>query len=236
MEGVCYTLRSKTGLGPPGTAPSDADIQALINATSLSALQGQVVDAQIPAGIMRDAELTAAAVRGLLGLTASEVNDLLTGATLSGQILTFTQNDGTTVPISIPTATPGTGDGVVTSGAFSADQTELILTLDTGGMVTISVPDVLRRDGVVIQPGSAYDATTGTLTLVRSVGDSIVIPGFQTGGTPATHTEQYLAGKATQNFGVGDFTGTQGVAYSDDSHTATVPATVTGNVFAAVAG
>ena len=49
-----------------------------------------------------------------------------------------------------------------------------------------------------------------------------------------THTEQYLAGKATQNFGAGDFTGGQGVAYPDASHTATMP-TVTGNVFAAVA-
>ena len=198
------------------------------------ALAGVLPDSLIPASIMRDTEFTAAAVRGLLGLTAQEVSDLLTGATLSGQVLTFTQNDGTTVPITIPTATPGAGDGVVESGAFNADQTELILTLDTGGMVTINVPDALRRDGVVIQLGSAYDAATGTLTLVRSVGADVVITGFPTGGTVATHTEQYLAGKATQNFGAGDFTGAQGVAYASDSHTATMPA-VAGNVFAAVA-
>ena len=39
-----------------------------------------------------------------------------------------------------PTAMAGTGDGVVQSGAFNAGQTELILTLDTGGVVTIDVP------------------------------------------------------------------------------------------------
>ena len=213
---------------------SESRVQELINATALSALQGMVTNGQIPDSIMRDAEFSAAAVRGLLGLSSSEVNDLLTGATLVGQILTFTQNDGSTVPITIPTATPGAGDGVVTSGVFNADQTELILTLDTGGTVTISVPDALRRDGVVIQLGSSYDATTGTLTLVRSVGDDIVISGFPIGGIPATHTEQYLAGNVTQNFVTGDFEGAQGVAYPDNSHTATMP-DVVGNVFAGVA-
>ena len=117
---------------------------------ALSALEGSVTDAQIPAGIMRDAEFTAVAVRGLLGLTPSEVNDLLTGAIISGQTLTFTQNDGTTVPIIIPTATPGLGDGVVASGVFNDDQTQLILTLDTGGTVSIDVPAALRMSAFSI--------------------------------------------------------------------------------------
>ena len=77
-------------------------IQDLINATALSALQGTITDGQIPASIMRDAEFTAAAVRTLLALTSTEVNDLLTGATISGQVLTFTQNDGSTVGITYP--------------------------------------------------------------------------------------------------------------------------------------
>ena len=111
---------------------------------------GMIPDAQIPASIMRDSEFTAAAVRGLLGLTSAEVNDLLTGATIFGQVLTLTQNDGTTVPITIPTATPGLGDGVVQSGAFNADQTELTLTLDNGGTVTISVPAALRMSAFSI--------------------------------------------------------------------------------------
>ena len=60
-----------------GGGTSEARVQQLINATSLSALQGMVTDAQIPDAIFRDAELTAAAVQTLLGLTATEVNDLL---------------------------------------------------------------------------------------------------------------------------------------------------------------
>ena len=110
-------------------------------------LGGIIPEAQIHASIMRDAEFTATAVRSLLGLGASEVNDLLTGATLVGQILTFIQNDGTTVPITIPTATPGTGDGVVQSGAFNSDGTTLVLTLDTGGTVEVDVPELLRATG-----------------------------------------------------------------------------------------
>ena len=69
-------------------------------ALSFADISGQIADSQIPASIMRDSEFTAAAVRGLLGLTdASEVNDLFTGATYCrAGTLTFTQNDGTTVP------------------------------------------------------------------------------------------------------------------------------------------
>ena len=117
---------------------------------ALSALEGSVTEAQIPASIMRDSEFTAAAVRGLLNLTPNEVNDLVTGATISGQTLTLTQNDGTTVPITIPTATPGLGDGVVQSGVFNDDQTELILTLDTGATIIISVPATLRMSAFSI--------------------------------------------------------------------------------------
>ena len=130
--------------GGGGGGVSEARVQELINATALSALQGFVTDGQIPAAIMRDAEFTAATVRTLLSLTATEANDVLVGATISGQILSFTQNDGSTVNITIPTATPGTGDGVVQQGAFNADQTELVLTLDSGGTVTIDVPAALR--------------------------------------------------------------------------------------------
>ena len=133
---------------------SETRVQELINATALSALQGQVTDGQIPAAIMRDAEFTAAAVRNLLGLTAQEVNDLVTGATISGQTLTLPQNDGTNVIITIPTAMAGSGDGVVASGAFNNDQTELVLTLDTGGTVTINVPEALRGGTRFIDPNA----------------------------------------------------------------------------------
>ena len=124
---------------------TETRVQELINATSLAALQGLVTDGQIPASIMRDAEFTAAAVRGLLNLTADEVTNILVGQPISGQVLTFTLNDGTDASITIPTeAGESMADGVVASGAFNDDQTELVLTLDTGGTVTIDVPAALH--------------------------------------------------------------------------------------------
>ena len=114
---------------------------------SFSDLEGMIRDDQIPASIMRDAEFNAASVRGLLGLSAVEVDDLLVGAQINGQVLRFTDNSGNIIPLTIPTATPGLGDGVVASGAFNADQTELILILDTGTPITIDVPAALRAMG-----------------------------------------------------------------------------------------
>ena len=62
---------------------ADSDLDAKIQGTPLT-------DAQIPDSIMRDSEFTAAAIRALLSLSADELNDLLTGATIVGQTLTFT--------------------------------------------------------------------------------------------------------------------------------------------------
>ena len=167
---------------PGGGGVNEARVQELINATALSALQGLITDGQIPGAIMRDAEFTAATVRTLLSLTATEANDVLVGATISGQILSFTQNDGSTVAITIPTATPGTGDGVVQQGAFNADQTELVLTLDNGGTVTIDVPAALRGTGLTavaiaaLSPGatnsnteipSAHEGTLGKISIAN---------------------------------------------------------------------
>ena len=101
---------------------------------------------KIPSGVMLDDEFTAAAVRGLLGLTSAEVDDLLTGATISGNVITVTKNDGTTETITLP-AGMATADGVVASGAFDATGTTLTLTLSTGATVDVDVPSLLRSVG-----------------------------------------------------------------------------------------
>ena len=134
--------------GNPGPRGSDASVNAsnvdpLIAAYSGGIAGLDIVDAQIPAAIMRDAEFTAATVRTLLGLSATEVDDLLTGASISGQVLTYTQNDGSVVTLTVPDG----ADGVVSTGAFSADGTQLILTLDSGSTVNIGVPALLRSTG-----------------------------------------------------------------------------------------
>ena len=188
---------------------TSAQVQSLIDATSLSALQGQVSDGQIPAAIMRDAEFTAAAVRNLLSLSATEVNDILTGASISGQTLTFTQNDGSTVPITIPPGTGGMADGVVESGVFNAAGTELTLTLDTGGTVTIDVPAALRAgvgaavvvqdEGTEVEDGLATINFTGAGVTAAMDSDGVVtvnIPGGSTPPTP-THTSYAAVGADT---------------------------------------
>ena len=159
---------------------------AWVDVVDFTTITGTVTDGQIPASIMRDAEFTAATVRGLLGLTADEINDLLTGATLVGQVLTFTQNDGTTVPVTIPTATPGAGDGVVQSGVFNADQTELILTLDTGGVVTIDVPAALR------QAGSTVDQTARDNAIAAQASADANQAGILAHGN-STHNQDQIA-------------------------------------------
>ena len=118
---------------------TDSHIRGLITGTELSALSGSVTNDQIPDGIMRDSELTADAIRGLLDLTAQEVEDLLTGASISGQVLTYTTNEGVDVTLTIPDGT-AVADGVVASGVFSTDGRRLTLTLDTGVAVVIAVP------------------------------------------------------------------------------------------------
>ena len=157
-------------LGMSGPLTS-AQVQSLIEATSLSALQGQVSDGQIPAAIMRDAEFTAAAVRNLLSLSSTEVNDLLTGASITNNVLTFTQNDGSTVPIALPAGGGGVADGVVASGAFNSANTELVLTLDTGGTVTIDVPAALRA-GAGAADGTLLFATGAPANTLGSDGDA----------------------------------------------------------------
>ena len=229
--------------GQTGQGVSEQRVQELIDATSLSALQGQLVDGQIPSLIMRDAEFTAAAIRNLLNLSAQEVNDLLTGAVINGQTITFTQNDGTNIPLTIPSGTGGMADGVVESGAVNAAGTELILTLDTGGTVTIDIPAILRTGQGSALAWRDEGADLGAVTSVDIRGDNVVgtnVNGVLTivisgSGTPATHTEQFLAGKATQDFGPGDFVGALGVAYVAGSHTATLPDVGADPVFAAVA-
>ena len=145
----------------PATIARDSEITAAIDALALSAISGTLTASQLPSEAMLDSEFTAAAVRGLLGFTATEVNDILVGATVSGiganRVITIPQNDGTSLSLAVPDTTGGGGmgaDGVVASGAFSDDQTELVLTLDTGSTVTIDVPEELRRGLQVVSVGA----------------------------------------------------------------------------------
>ena len=149
--------------GPRGSAASvnASNVDPLIAAYSGGIAGLTVVDSQIPAAIMRDAEFTVASVRTLLNLSATEVDDLLTGASISGQVLTYAQNDGSVVTLTVPDG----ADGVVESGAFNAAGTELTLTLDNANTVTINIPALLRSTatgGFALRSGTGVpDASLG---------------------------------------------------------------------------
>ena len=163
-----------------------AAVDARIAPYARAAPSGTIADAQIPDSIMRDAELTAATVRNLLSLTATEVNNLFVGATIAGQVVTFTQNDGSTETITVPAGTGGMADGVVASGVFNAAATELVLTLDTGGTVTIDVPAALRGSGGTTsleRTGAMPQALSGAIDW-----DALDTVGFYTVATGASQT------------------------------------------------
>ena len=118
----------------------------------------EIPDSMIPSGIMRDSELTAASVRTLLGLTATEVNDLLTGASLSGGVITFAQNDGTTATITLPDSAD---DGIISGFSFSEDSSTITITRTVGDDITVSVPELLRGSGTTLSGrGEPPEATS----------------------------------------------------------------------------
>ena len=116
---------------------------------SITSLKGILPVAMLPSEAMLDSELTAERVRTVLGLTADEVNNLFTGSSILGQVITYTQNDGTVETITIP---PGGGvgmaDGVVASAALNGNT--LVLTLDTGGTVEVDL-SILTVGGAAAQ-------------------------------------------------------------------------------------
>ena len=112
----------------------------------------------------------------------------------------------------------------------AADKTALG---NAGGQHRFGAVDPVATDGN--DKDTWINTADGTIW-VKAAGAWTLQYTFPSGGSgPApTHTDQYLAGKATDTFVAGDFTGAAGVAYTASSHSATMP-TVTGNVFAAVA-
>ena len=135
--------------------------------------------------LLLESELTAARVRGLLGLSAQEVNDLLTGATIAGQVITYTQNDGTVVTITVPAG--GMTDGVVASATLVG--TILTLTLSTGTTVTVDLAALqvggaaLRQEILpftAIVPNNAIQGLTLNVSLADVPQDSFIEIEFQT--------------------------------------------------------
>ena len=173
------------------------------------------------------------AITGAMSSIASGTTTLLLGAgdTIVFQMreevntantYTFGGSDSVVELVEIPSqilAVAGTDGATGPAGADGADGAGAAPAQDEGTQV-VATPTAYNfvGDGVVV-------TDVGGVATVTIAGG---------GGNVPTHTDQYLAGKATSAFVAADFTGTAGVAYADTAHTATMP-TVTGNVFGAVA-
>ena len=182
---VRYTDTEKSKLDGLQTV-TDSHINSLIGKTQISALQGELASGQIPDAVMLDSEFTASAINTLLDLTAQEVSDLFTGASIAGQVITYTKNDGSTVQLTIPAGTAGMADGVVASGAFSADGTTLTLTLDTGSDVVIPVP--------ALPAPTARGASWGRVTFgAKADGNTEILVASEFGFAPASATPTKMA-------------------------------------------
>ena len=93
-----------------GGATSEDDIDSRISSWARAHNpSGEIPDGTVPAAIMRDAEFTAAGVRNLLGLTATEAGNILVGAFIGTNSagerqITLTRNDGTSTILTLPAA------------------------------------------------------------------------------------------------------------------------------------
>ena len=117
-----------------------------------------------------------------------------------------------------------------TNAFTDADETALD---NAGGQHRFGAVDPVATDG---NDKDEWTNTADGTLWIKAAGAWTLQYTYPSGGSGPgpTHTEQYLAGKATNTLVAADFTGAAGVAYAAGSHTATMP-TVTGNVFGAVA-
>ena len=119
-----------------------AEVQTLVDDTPLANLQGHVTGSQIPANIMRDAEYTDVSVRDHLGLNQFEALSLFTGATLVDSIMTFAQNDGGEVTITLPMGDGGMMDQRVLNPNHAHGSLDTLgdIQIDPQGKVYSTVP------------------------------------------------------------------------------------------------
>ena len=92
----------------------------------------------------------------------------------------------------------------------------------------------VQNDGMQELQALGVTLNFGTNLDVSVAGNVVTINGTG-GGIPPSHTEQYAATKSTNMFDTADFTGANGVQYASGTHTATIPSTLSGDVYVAVA-
>ena len=122
---------------------------------------------------------TESEIRTLLGFTVAEQSDTLIDAVLAAGVLTFTQEDGTTIPITLPSG----ADGLVTDATYDAATNVLTLTRSgTLTPLTVDLSDLVDEfaDEQAIEyipPGSlsGVNALTGIIDGVTAYEDGLGI-------------------------------------------------------------
>ena len=116
------------------------------------------------------ADQTETEIRNLLSFTAAEQADTVTGVSLSNNVLTFTQEDGGTFDLTLPTTT-GAADGLVTDATF--DAATRIVTLTRSGTLTpltFDLSDLANTEGVIFVDGAdVVEGGDGVTLMIPSV-------------------------------------------------------------------
>ena len=122
------------------------------------------------------ADQTAAEIRVLFGFTIAEQQETIVGApTLSGNVLTFTHEDGGTTQLTLPTQA-GTTDGVVTGVAFN--ETTRVLTLTRSGGLDPLTEDLSALQDERVGEQIHFISDPALIAGTNSV--TLTIPGVQT--------------------------------------------------------
>ena len=146
---------SRGSLPRPSSDEIDARVQALVKPYALDG-GPLIAGTDAESAFVLEPEVTQAFLLGIIGLTEAQLNDLFTGAAVTGtgagRVITVTQADGSTVTLAVPDTGGGggggTADGVVNSAAFSADGMTLTLGTSAGGTITANIPESLRQAGL----------------------------------------------------------------------------------------
>ena len=171
---------------PDAPAGSGSQRRLLIGENGVWGLVNEIPEFMIPAAIARDTEINAAAIRALLGLTEDEQNDLLTGASLLNGVLTFVQNDGTNVQITLPAGAVDDELQVASSATYSAGSVALtaVVTkhLELGDIVSFEIPANINDSASNLLFRTSDGSTfTGVYSVVDRNGDNLTPADFDSG-------------------------------------------------------
>ena len=184
---------SEGSLPHPTRDQLNALVQRIQNLT-FSDIGGEIADAQVPGSFTRDSELTKAFFLGVIGLTSSELDDLLIGARVTGsgssRAIVVDQKDGSTINLPVPDTTGGlSADDHVTAVGFVNNGQSIRFTFSEGPSLTVAVPPELRVGVNTVLPQIKAGAN---VTINRSVAGEITISA--TGGSAPVQQHHVRAG------------------------------------------